>query len=582
MNNDFYIKKAFRSFLTSCILASLGTSIGTFADAIIVGNVIGNDALAVINISMPVYMLYNTIGFTIAIGAGVSISNAVGKVDNQSAKNAFLQAIIAGFALSAICAAFGTLFSEQIILLLGAKGEIFPLAEAYIKPLFFASPLFIIGPIIVVAIRNDADPQRAMISINIYALLNIVLDIIFIYVFNLGISGAAYAIIIGQAAAIAVASTHFLKKDKILSFSFKGFSFTRTFKTISFGISYGLTYLFQMVIIIILNNILSHMYSLWQISVYSVLFSVSMLAFVLFDGIAMAISPLAATYFGEKSRQNIKLTMKYALRFITISSLILSLAIFLLAGPLTIMFGISGGEAFDYSVRCLRIYSFAVIFTCLNYSAISYLQAIERERLALIVSILRGFALFAPASALLAVMLGSVGIALSYAIVEFLVTLIIILLIKRTAVKESSDLILVRDTRHTMPFYETMIDENFTNLGKVVEEISLFCEKSEIDTKKSYFINLIIEELVVKIFEEGFGRVSKRKKRVENYIFIRIMKNEDDVNIHIRDDAVSYNPFKSDKYEDDISELGINMVKNKAKYFDYQRRLVFNNLYIIL
>lgn len=580
MGYDIHVKKAFFRFVVSCILASLGTALGTFVDAVIVGNAIGSDALAVINIAMPVYMFYNTIGFTIGMGASVFISRHIGNMEPKQAKSAFTTAILTGLVFSVIITALGGLFSESIITALGASGEIMPLAKDYIGSLLFAAPLFILTPIVIMSIRSDANPFVAMIAVNAFAAINLILDLVFIYVFHWGILGAALAIIAGQLTALLIGLSHFRRKDACISFQMGSEVTVKSAgKLLAAGVGYGLTYFFQMLIIVLLNNILSIRFGVEQIAVYSVMFSISMLAYVFFDGVSMAISPLVATYYGEKNKKSINMTMKLAFKFLLVTSTLLAAVILLFAEPLTVLFGIRDPAVVGISVQVLRVYTGAILFTSLNYAMIVYLQAIERDRLATIISVLRGFVLLAPVSAILTYHLGAVGISFAFIVVEGIITFAIAALLLIISKKRGCSFLLLSKTESPLPTYETMIDSGFNNLESVVDEIQIFCEEAEINMSKSYFVNLVIEELVVKIFEEGF----KSNHKKTNYINIRIVKDGDAVNIHIRDDATGYNPFKTGNTSDDALDImGIEMVKTKAQYFNYQRKLVFNNLYVIL
>ena len=123
--------------------------------------------------------------------------------------------------------------------------------------------------------------------------------------------------------------------------------------------------------------------------------------------------------------------------------------------------------------------------------------------------------------------------------------------------------------------YYTIQTESVTQIAADLEQL---CEEWEIGPQQTFFINLMAEELLINIIK--FGLTDSQK---EYYIAIRVMKQdsgEDGYIMRIRDNVNSYNPFEH--RGDDIDNAVIRMIRTKTRYYDYQRKLIFNYLYLIL
>ncbi len=121
------------------------------------------------------------------------------------------------------------------------------------------------------------------------------------------------------------------------------------------------------------------------------------------------------------------------------------------------------------------------------------------------------------------------------------------------------------------------MEGDFTTLPQIMSGVEEFCDKNEIDPRSAYSIQLSIEELCVNIIRFGF------KEDKNHSIYIKLAKYDGEIFLRIRDDARDYNPFEDEGEDGDgMDYIGVELIKSRAKSFIYQRRLVFNNLLIIL
>lgn len=141
VGTDFAVG-SFRHFLKWGICSSLAVTVCTIVDALLVGNIIGSNGLAVANISTPVFLFYALIGMTVGIGANVRIAGLLGTADSKAANRAFASLLGLGLILSA-AALLPLFFKDTFFSFLGVKEELYSQANRYLTVVMYSAPVFI-------------------------------------------------------------------------------------------------------------------------------------------------------------------------------------------------------------------------------------------------------------------------------------------------------------------------------------------------------------------------------------------------------------------------------------------------------
>ncbi|WKY47609.1 MATE family efflux transporter [Eubacteriaceae bacterium ES3] len=575
MNNQHFVSKAFRVFAFNSILSSVGVVLGTFVDAVILGNVLGETGLSALAVAMPVYMIYNLLAFAFGIGGSLAVSEAIGNNDEEQIKYWFFQTL--GFTLVSgiLLAILGFLFSDPLITLMGGAGV--DGASNYLDPVFVAAPVFIMAPVLSLLIRSDADPLLSTIGITISVIVNLLLDIIFVIFLEWGLAGAAYAMVIGQVSAILVYGAHFIKKNCRLKFSRFLVQVQDAINLFKNGFGVASVYVYQGLLLVVINQLLSNQAGAAGLAIYSILFNVSLFAYAVFDGVSLALAPLIGTFVGEKDSQGVNETMQLAIKTTLALSLFCGLGLFFLAGPIGHLFGVEAD--LDLVITTIRISSLSVIQASLNCVMAAFYQTIKRNRLASVLFLFRGLLLPVVFSLIFIPVFGVTGTAMAMVAAETLTSLILLFTAIRLKNKHHFDSLLLyeKPVVELENIYETQLSKDLSKLPKMADEIGEFCDRHEIDMKTAYYINLTIEELSANIIQFGFADGK------EHYISIKIALFEEDIYIRLRDDSMTYNPFEAlDQPDEAMDYLGVSIIRKKAKDFAYNRTLVFNNLLIIL
>jgi Na+-driven multidrug efflux pump len=176
--------------------ASIGIlvmSLNVLVDSIFVGNWIGALGIAAINVVLPVSFFIAALGMAIGIGGSSIISRALGAGNHEKATTTFGNQIALTVLITVSMAALGLYFMEGIIPAFGGRGQIYPLAKTYYTIVLYGVPFLGLCMMGNTVIRAEGKPKFAMVAMIIPSVGNLLMDYIFIYVFDWGMEGAAWA-----------------------------------------------------------------------------------------------------------------------------------------------------------------------------------------------------------------------------------------------------------------------------------------------------------------------------------------------------------------------------------------------------
>ena len=181
----------FVKYVSANVLGMIGYSCYILADTFFVARGIGSDAIAALNLVLPAFSLLNGTGLMIGMGAAARYSLSSGRADSEIHRTIFTQALQLAFIAMLFFFSIGLFFARPLCVLLGADGTTLPHAIPYISILLMFSPLFLCNNLLNCFVRNDGEPRLSMTAMLVGSLTNIVLDYIFIYPMQLGMTGAA-------------------------------------------------------------------------------------------------------------------------------------------------------------------------------------------------------------------------------------------------------------------------------------------------------------------------------------------------------------------------------------------------------
>ena len=567
---------AYRYFLIWGICTSLAITVCTIVDATLVGNLIGPKGLAVANIATPVFLFYALFGITIGVGANVYIGRLLGASDIDGANRVFHSQLCFG-SIVGVLSLSPLFFKDVYFSLLGVTEELYPLAEQYLTVVMWSAPVFVMYHILSVSVRTDSDPKRSAVASAVVIVTNITLDLLFMKVLKWGIIGASASLCIAETLGVLILLTHFLKKNRLLKLRLVFPTSADIGKFIYNGFGMGSANIFGAVVMLVFNTLLLRyggVSGALYVAIYGVIYTISTIPAGIFDGASSALSTVTAFFVGESDTEGIFTVLKKALTVAVIGGGVFAFFCAVFPGALVWCFGIREQADMESASAAMRMFAFSIVFTGINTVITAFWQSIERAKFAGAMSVIRNFLLLFAVGTLLIPQANIIGLSISYVCTEVLCTLgIIVVFVFRSSKKYVSEKYGI--TGNCMECSYRIETES---MAQISADLEVICEEWEIGMKQAFVINFICEELLLNIIKFGLGDTSKRKK--DYYISIKLMEKDGDYVLRIRDNVSLYNPFESDG--DEIDNGVLKLIQKKTKYCDYQRKMIFNYLYMII
>lgn len=409
------LRKIFVKYISMNVLGMIGISCYILADTFFVARGIGADGLAALNLAIPVYSFIHGIALMIGMGGAtrysISRSNSI-----------FTQSLYLTLMFSAVFMVIGIFFTGQLASLLGGDSLTHSMTSVYLKVILCLAPAFMLNNLMICFIRNDDNPRITMLAMLLGSFSNIILDYVFIFIFNMGMFGAAIATAIAPIISLAVLSSHFRQKKN--SFAFEKSKLTIfAFKDISMlGLSSLLAELSTGLVMIIFNYLILGLASNLGVAAYGIIANIAIVIMSIFTGIAQGIQPIVSKNYGEGKYDSIRQILRDGLIVTLAIAILVYLASFAFAGPIAGLFNKDQDpQLTKIAVDGIRIYFIGFIFGGANILLAAYFAAMDRPKKAFRISVLRGFILIIPAALILARLFGLSGVWTAMPLSELIV-----------------------------------------------------------------------------------------------------------------------------------------------------------------
>ena len=431
--------------IKQAVPASIGIlflSVNILIDTIFVGQWIGSLAIAAVTVVLPITFLISSLGMAIGVGGGSVLSRALGAKDHDKAKSTFANQIMMTFALSSVFCLLGIFCSEEMLQLFGAKGAILQPATEFFKPIILSVPFLALCMMGNNIIRAEGEPKFAMIAMIVPAFFNIALDIVFIKVMNLGMTGAAYATSISYFMCFVFVLWFFLFKSEIkpkaIHFKFN-YGILKEITTLSF-----VTFSRQGVIAIlsiILNHTLYTYGGEHSITVYGIISRMLMFALFPILGITQGFLPIAGYNYGAQNYERVKESIGISIKYAALLASIVFVLILLFATPIVTVFT-DDQTVLKETPDALRWVFAASPIIAVQLIGSAYFQAVGKARKALLLTLSKQGFFLIPLVLILPNFFGIFGVWVAFPISDVLSTLLTAFFLKRemnTTLIQSTD-----------------------------------------------------------------------------------------------------------------------------------------------
>ena len=339
-------KKALLKMSVPLIVSLLMSSFYNLIDAAWVSG-LGADALAGVGFFTPIFMVLVGFGNGLGAGASFAISKYIGEDDKIKADNASIHSILLDIIISIILTVVLLIFLNPILNVMGA-GETIGYATDYGMIILAGSIFIILSNALYGIFRGEGDSKRPMYAMIASAILNIVLDPIFIYNFNLGVRGAAIATLVSAIFVILILIYWFyVKKDTYLKPYLTNFTFKKDISTdiVKVGIPASIQLLNNAFFAAVFSALLVYVGSTDSVAVYSTGWRVVIITTTPLLAIGTALISVIAANFGAKNYKNIQIAHRYAMKVSLVIAVIVMILTNLFASDIASVFASAGSSA---------------------------------------------------------------------------------------------------------------------------------------------------------------------------------------------------------------------------------------------
>ena len=421
-NNKFLgeekISKLLFKFSIPCILSLLISSLYNIVDQIFIGNsslgYLGNAATTVV---FPLTVIFMAFAWCFGDGSAAFLSICQGKKDTEQAHKAIGNSLTFTFIISIIFLVIGFLGMDKLLYLFGASSESIGYARDYFTIILCFMPFYMLTNSFTGVIRADGNPLYSMIATLSGAIINIILDPIFIFGLDMGIKGAAWATIIGQMVSFFIAFSYLFKTK---TFKLKWDSFKINMKVFSNVIKLGVSTLITQLAIVIVSlvcNLSLVKYGMKSeygadipIAVVGIAMKVFSIVINIIIGIIVGGQPILGYNYGAKKYDRVKETFKIITKLTIIITIIATL-IFEICPDLIIgIFGAQSELYNEFARMTFRIFLLLISFTCFIKMTSIFFQAVGEPVKSAIISLIRDLICFVPLVLILPHFMGILGI----------------------------------------------------------------------------------------------------------------------------------------------------------------------------
>ena len=418
--------KLLKSFAIPSIISMLVSSLYNIVDQIFIGQGVGYLGNAATNVAYPLTTITLAISLLIGIGSASRYSLYLGAKEEQKARYVIGNGVVAMLIGGLLYVVLVFLFLQPLMKAFGATEQILPYALEYTSITTLGAPFLIGTNVFSNMIRADGSPKYSMFCMVIGALINTVLDPTFIFVFDMGVAGAAWATVIGQVASFVIGALY-LKNFKQVHMHAKDFRFSlsQTLQTAAIGISACINQCSILLVQVILNNSLVYYGQFTEfgqeipLAACGIVMKVNAILLAVIIGISQGTQPIVGFNYGARQYDRVRQTLKLSLGCALSVSVIGWACFQLFTQPILSLFGTGEALYFEFATRFMKTF---LIMTCvigIQIVSSGYFSAVGKPIKGMILSLTRQVIFFIPLVLILPHFLGLDGIMYSGPIADF-------------------------------------------------------------------------------------------------------------------------------------------------------------------
>ena len=514
------IGKLLLAFSVPCIISMIINSIYNIVDQIFIGKGVGIIGNAATNVIFPIVIICNALAGLVGNGAAANLSLRLGEGKKDEAKKSIGSSITLLFIISILVVIIFELLLPNLVYAFGCTKNVYSSAMTYGRIIVFGSFFMIIYSGLSQIIRADGSPKYSMVCLLVGAILNIILDPIFIFTFNMGVAGGAIATVIGQIVSFVIA-IFYIPKIKSVKLSKEDFKIGKcTLKTLSLGLSSFITQMTVLALFVVMNNIMNK-YALTSkfgedipLSVYGVISKINSLYVSLILGLAIGAQPIIGFNYGAGNYKRVKETLRKVMITGFIIGIIFNLCIYIFPEKIVSIFINKSSDDYklfmEFAIAFCKIFLLVCALNLFEMCSSIIIQSLGNVKKATMVSFARQIILFIPLALILCQFYGLYG-ALYAGPIADTICFIFVIFVFTSEYKKITKL-------ENMTSKNEIIYNN-ENLKPVLNKRVVVAISREYGSGGRYVGEIISKKLGIKFYDKAFiSEVNKETGLSEEFI----------------------------------------------------------------
>lgn len=573
--NERLLNAKIRQYLIPGMMMSLSLQLGNILDTVMVGNLLGTDAMTAVALSLPVETILQMPGYCLGTGGAIAVGILLGRREREKASGLFTLTFFATLLSGLLFSLLAFFVSEPFAHMLAYKAGVANDTRDYILVSMLGAPFIGIGLLMSSYLGAENHPELSSAYLILSNVINLIFDFIFLKYTSLGTKGAALSTVLGFIIGMVVFIQYIRSPKRMIGFvksppvsllkeAFVTGAPVFVFMSMSFVKSLGL------------NTIIINLTGQPGMAVYTVCDNVLMIVEMLSGGIIGIIPNMAGILYGEKDYYGIRALCKKTLQY---SFLVVGFAfglIMVFTVQVTVLFGIQDLTLQEEMVTALRIFIFSLPFYLWNKFLTSYYESIEESKQASLITFLQNCLFILPA-ALAGILMeqalggkGVNGLAVAFVCAEIF-TAAAAYLYRKIKYHGADFYILPQENQGVN--LDISVAASIEEAVKVPKEIVQFCSENGVPSAKANLAAVAAEEMMVNTIRYGGKSV--------HWMDVNLSIEEKELRLRIRDNGIPFNPAEYIVDRDAFDIHGIELVKSISSKVDYIRAMDMNNTVIV-
>lgn len=568
VRNEKIIKEKMKQYILPGIMLTAALQIGNIVDTMLVGKLLGSDAMSAVKIGMAVDNIVELPGYVLGVGGSVAAGIFIGNQEIDKAKRIFSSTLFITVLLGVFFALLSFGSGVYADWLCGGSSLVHD-AERFILVTMLIAPVFAIALPMINFLAVDNCPGLASAYVITANVINLTMDYVLLKYTSLGTAGAALSTGLGYGLALLLLIIYVKSKKRMLSFVNP---LNELKSSIMSAIKAGIPTLLYMIFLtikdILLNSMILRLVGEAAMVIYTVCFNAGLCVQLVAGGIVGLLSNMGSVLYGKRDFFGIKKLILYLSSY---SYIVLAVFMVLMLGKPEMflnLFGVTEPEILSPAMLALRIFTISLPFYLWNHFMMTYYQSTDKTVLSSLITSLQTCVALVPLAFILIYESDNLGInpinamALSFVLNE-VVTLLVTYFYQKFHYKNQNYFMLPKQDDNTLEF---TVNNKKEQIDEALDTIIEFCERKSISNNISNRLQHVLDEILYNIFTFG--------KAVNTDVCVNL--TGDLIYMRLTDDGKASNPLEYEEVKADDQIFGIKIIKNYSKNIEYLRVIDLN------